>query len=42
LRFTGDIDRYESALPVLKAIETANGELEIERNGDEFVLKRKQ
>lgn len=42
LGFTGSINRYESALPVLKAIKTATGELEIECDGDEFVLSRKR
>lgn len=41
MHFTGDIDRYESALPVLKAIEAATTELKIEQNGKEFILKRK-
>lgn len=39
--FTGDIDRYESARPVLKAIEEATGSLKIDNNGDEFVLRKK-
>lgn len=39
--FTGDIDRYESAQPVLKAIEASTAELKIERNGDEFVLGKR-
>lgn len=41
MHFTGDIDRYESALPVLKAIEAATMDLKIEQNGNEFVLMRK-
>jgi len=42
LSFTGSINRYESALPVLNAIKIATGELEITQEGDEFVLSKKR
>lgn len=41
IRFTGDIDRYESARPVLKAIEVSTNGLKVEQDGDVFILKRK-
>lgn len=41
IHFTGDIDRYESAQPVLKAIEVATSGLKVEQDGDVFIMKHK-
>lgn len=41
LRFTGNINRYDSSRPVLRAIETAIGSVNIEKDGGGYILRRK-